>query len=301
MEMLPDLGTRQLQAVLAVAEERSFVAAAARLRLSQPALTRVVQRVEDVLGVALFERSTRRVALTVAGREFVAVAERVLNDLRIAGRSLRELAEEQRGQVILACIMSVAAGPLPKLLAEWRATRPGVELHLREGVHGDVVEAVRSGVADLGVTYLEALPEGVAGEALGEARFRAVLPPGHPLAEAPRVSLAALAAEPLISFPAEARTRRLLDGAAAAAGVALRHAATVTQFATMLALVRAGIGIAIVPAGAVPAESGLVLRDLAPPGLKRAIGIVTLTGRELAPPAAGLRELLRGLMRQMQE
>ncbi|MCO6414998.1 LysR family transcriptional regulator [Siccirubricoccus sp. KC 17139] len=301
MEMLPDLGARQLQAVLAVAEERSFVAAAARLRLSQPALTRLIQRVEDVLGVALFERSTRRVALTAAGREFVAVAERVLNDLRIAGRSLRELAGEQRGQVILACIMSVAAGPLPRLLAEWRATRPGVELHLREGVHGDVLEAVRSGVADLGITYLEALPEGLAGEALGEAAFRAVLPPGHSLAARPAVTLAELAAEPLISFPAEARTRRLLDGAAAAAGVALRHAATVTQFATMLALVRAGVGVAIVPTAAVPAESGLVLRDLAPPGLRRTIGIVTLAERELAPAAAGLRERLRGLMRQTQE
>lgn len=300
MERIPDLDMRQLQAVLAVAEQRSFVAAAALLRLSQPALTRMIQRVEDVLGVALFERSTRRVALTGAGREFVAVAERVLNDLRIAGRSLRELAEEQRGQVILACIMSVAAGPLPPLLAQWRATRPGVELHLREGVHGDVLEAVRSGVADLGITYLESLPEGLAAEPLGEAVFRAVLPRGHPLAALPSIPLAALAEEPLISFPAEARTRRLLDGAAAAAGVALRHAATVTQFATMLALVRAGVGVAIVPAGAVAGEAGVEMRELAPPGLRRAIGIVTLAERELAPAAAGLRGLLRGLMQKEQ-
>jgi DNA-binding transcriptional LysR family regulator len=301
MERIPDLGAKQLQAVLAVAGQGSFVAAAAVLRLSQPALTRMIQRVEDVLGVALFERSTRRVALTGAGREFVAVAERVLNDLRIAARSLRELAEEQRGQVILACIMSVAAGPLPRLLAAWRATRPGVELHLREGVHGDVLEAVRSGVADLGITYLEALPEGLAGEALGEAVFRAVLPPGHPLAAAPVVTLAALAAEPLVSFPAEARTRRMLDAAAAAAGLSLRHAATVTQFATMLALVRAGLGVAIVPAGAVAGAEGLAVRDLAPPGLTRAVGIVTLAERELAPAAAGLRVLLRELMRPTQE
>jgi DNA-binding transcriptional LysR family regulator len=128
-----------------------------------------------------------------------------------------------------------------------------------------------------------------------------VLPPGHRLAEAPQVTLAALAAEPLISFPAEARTRRMLDGAAAAAGLSLRHAATVTQFATMLALVRAGLGVAIVPAGAVAGAEGLTVRDLAPPGLRRTIGIVTLAERELAPAAAGLRMLLQRLMRPAQE
>ena len=301
MERVPDLGAKQLQAVLAVAEHGSFVAAAAVLRLSQPALTRLVQRIEDVLGVALFERTTRRVALTAAGREFVAVAERVLNDLRITARSLRELAEEQRGQVILACIMSVAAGPLPRILAAWRAERPGVELHLREGVHGAVLEDVRSGAADLGITYLEALPEGLAGETLGTEVFQAVLPPGHPLAVRTTVALAALAAEPLISFPAEARTRRILDGAAAAEGLALRHAVTVTQFGSMLALVRAGLGLAILPAGAAAGATGLAVLPLAPPGLRREIGIVTLPERVMTPAAAGLRRLLLGLMQESEE
>ncbi|MBL6456864.1 LysR family transcriptional regulator [Belnapia sp. T6] len=301
MERVPDLGARQLQAVLAVAEHGSFVAAAATLRLSQPALTRTIQRIEDVLGVALFERSTRHVALTAAGREFVAVAERVVNDLRITARSLRELAEEQRGQVILACIMSVAAGLLPRILGAWRTERPGVELHLREGVHGTVLEDVRSGAADLGITYLEALPEGLVGEALGTEVFLAVLPPGHALAARAELTLAELAAEPLISFPAEARTRRILDGAAAAEGLALRHAATVGQFGTMLALVRAGLGLAIVPAGAVVGASGLAVRSLAPPGLRREIGLVTLPERALSPAAAGLRGLLRGLMHNSQE
>jgi DNA-binding transcriptional LysR family regulator len=74
----PDVGTRQLEAVLALAEYGSFVAAAARLRISQPALTRSIKRLEAQLGVQLFERSTRRVQITAAGREFAAVAERML-------------------------------------------------------------------------------------------------------------------------------------------------------------------------------------------------------------------------------
>jgi DNA-binding transcriptional LysR family regulator len=75
---LPDLSARQLEAVLALAEYGSFVAAAARLGISQPALTRLLKRLEASLGVRLFERSTRRVQITAAGREFAAVAERML-------------------------------------------------------------------------------------------------------------------------------------------------------------------------------------------------------------------------------
>jgi DNA-binding transcriptional LysR family regulator len=292
---IPDLSARQLIAVLEVAGQGSFVAAAAVLKLSQPALTRSIQRVEDVLGVALFERTTRRVRLTAAGREFVAVAERVLNDLRITARSMRDLAEEQRGQVILSCIMSVANGLLPGLVAAWRAARPGVELHLREGVHGEVLEDVRSGAADLGITYLGDLPEGIAAIPLGKEVFRLVLPRGHRLAAQAEIALADLEGEALVSFPPEARTRRIVDGAAAAAGLTLRPAVTVTQFATMMGFVRAGVGMALVPAGAIAGFSaeGVEVRPLVRPVLVRDLGIVTLEERILAPAAAGFLAMLR--------
>ena len=131
---LPDLTTRQLVAVLAIAEYGSFVAAAALLKTSQPALARVVRRVEDVLGVLTFQRTTRRVRITSAGKEFIAIVERVLNDLRITARNMRELADQMRGQVIISSIMSVANGVLPRMIAEYRASRPGVEIQIREGV-----------------------------------------------------------------------------------------------------------------------------------------------------------------------
>src|ERR1700679_754519 len=121
---IPDLGSRQLLAVLAIADYGSFIAAAAFLKTSQPALTRTIKRIEDVLGVSLFERTTRRVQLTPAGREFIAVAERVLNDLRISVRSMRDLADQQRGQIIVATIESVANGFLPPLSSEAHPPRP---------------------------------------------------------------------------------------------------------------------------------------------------------------------------------
>lgn len=292
---VPDLSMRQLMAVLTVAEQGSFVAAAAVLKCSQPALTRIVRRVEDVLGAALFERTTRRVRLTATGRGFLPVAERLLNELRIAARSIRESASERHGRVALACIMSAAAGSLPTILAAWTAARPGVEVTLREGVHGTVLEEVRGGTADFGLTYVDDLPEDIAARPLGRERFVAIAPPGHALARREgSVALRELASERLISFPPDSRTRRIIDAAATKAGLSLRHAMTVTQFATMLRLVRAGAGLAIVPGSAVtgPGGEGLAALPLARPGLTRRVGLVALKSRELSPVAKGLLDVL---------
>ena len=187
---LPDLSARQLEAVLAVAEYGSFIAASARLRISQPALTRTIKRVETALGVRLFERNTRHVQITPAGREFVAVAERLLNDLGLAVRNLREVAEEQRGRLTLSSIMSVASGVLPLLLATYRADRPGIEIVVREGVHGSVLEDVRSGGADLGLSYVDDLPDAIEGIALQRETFSVVLPRRHRLAARRSLALA---------------------------------------------------------------------------------------------------------------
>jgi DNA-binding transcriptional LysR family regulator len=290
---VPDLTARQLHAVLAVAEYNSFIAAAAFLKTSQPALTRTIRRVEDVLGVRLFDRTTRRVAITAAGREFVAVAERMLNDLRISVGSMREIGAEQRGRIIVSSIMSVANGLFPTIVAKYRASRPGIEIVLREGVHGTVLEDVRSGAADLGVTYVDDVPDFVAAKRVSREVFEVILPRHHPLikkSKRPSVTLAELAAFPLVSLPHESRTRRIIDGAASAAGYTLQHVATVTQFATMMSFVRAGVGIAIVPSGAI---AGLLGKDLAvlalsKPRLSRDVGLIWLRDRELTPAARGL-------------
>jgi DNA-binding transcriptional LysR family regulator len=115
---VPDLSARELMAVVAVAEYGSFVAAAAFLETSQPAVTRAIKRAERTLGVMLFARSTRRVEITPAGREFVAVAERLLTDLQLAVRNMRDVSAEQRGQVVIStysafCLPGPAPHPCP--------------------------------------------------------------------------------------------------------------------------------------------------------------------------------------------
>jgi DNA-binding transcriptional LysR family regulator len=291
----PDLTSRQLQTILALAEYGSFIAAASLLKTSQPAVTRTVKHVEDVLGIKLFDRNTRSVQITDAGKEFAAVAARMLNDLRITLRSMRELSDQRRGQIIISSIMSVANGKLPGLVSAYRLDHPGIELHVRDGVHGTVIEDVRSGAADFGITYLDDLPDPFLSVRVGSEQFTVVLPRNHELAKKKSLSLSDLKGAPLVSLPSDSRTRRVIDGAASSVGLTLNHVVTVSQFATMLGFVRAGIGLAIAPRSGVSSFLGKELSAVPIRGrpLARDLGIVTLKEREPSPAASGLMSLIR--------
>ena len=286
---IPDLGSRELQALCTIAEYGSFMAAALTLNISQPALTRTVQRVEASLGVELFRRSTRRVEITPAGQEFIDLANRVLSDLSISYENMRSVAQEQRGRIIVSAAMSAAYTQMPRIVARYRESRPNIEIHLREGVHGAVVDDIRSGVADLGVTYLEFIADDFAVVELGREVFHVVMPKDHPLAGSDGIRIGDLADTPLVSMPKSSHMRKLFDGVASLAGIRFQHAITVHHFATAMACVRASVGITLVPGAAVPAAigAGLVSRPLVEPKLERPVGVLFLQHRSPTPLVSG--------------
>ena len=294
---IPDISARQLAAVLAVAENRSFVAAAAQLHISQPALTRVIRRVEDVLGVRLFERTTRTVRLTEAGREFTAVARRISTDLRLTVQSMRDLAEQKRGQVVISAIMSVANGILPEAIAAYRRDNPGIEIHVRDGIHGSVMDDVKSGAADFAISYLRDIPEGLIPMSLGPGSFDLVAHRSSEICTPGRTAVAfdELRDIPLVSMPTDSQTRRTLDATAALRGFALSHAVVVSQIPTVLSCVRAGVGVALVPSTALAADLGadLVRLSVHQPLMSVDIGIVRLSERGLSPAANGLLNVVQ--------
>lgn len=294
---VPDISAGQLAAVLAVAEYRSFIAASSALQTSQPALTRTIKRVEDVLGVRLFERSTRHVSLTQAGLEFVAVAQRITNDLRITATSMRELAEQNRGQVIVSSIMSVTNSKLPGIVAQYNEMYPGIEVHLRGGIHGVVNEDVRSGVADFGINYLQDTSSNLSSTRLGSEWFEVVAPPTHPIIQRYKgtVPFSALSEHRLISMPADSQTRRVLDATAVAHGVHLNHSVIVSHIPTLMSIVRAGTGLGVAPSSSAKCDlaQGLVVLKIADPTISLDIGLVTLRDRALSPAATGMMEMVR--------
>tara|TARA_R110000787_G_scaffold16622_46_gene51526 strand:- start:6197 stop:7123 length:927 start_codon:yes stop_codon:yes gene_type:complete len=290
-----DLGSRHLRALVAVWRYGNFAAAAADVGVSQPTLTRTVQRAEEILGASLFMRTTRRVTVTAAGREFLPLAERLLADIGVGLRNIRELAEVERGQIVIASLMSVAHGILPLALQKFAITFPNVEVRLQEGVQARVLEDVRSGAVDFGLGDISTVSGPLETEHLGEQDYRIVLPNGHRLLQKDSLSLDDLAGETLISMPAESAGRRLFDDALLMAGVALHSRVTVTQYSTAFELVARGLGIARAPSAILTGInfSGIASRHLSSPRMMQQLGIITRKDRSQAPAASAFLELLR--------
>ena len=290
----PDLSARDLAAVIAIADYKSFIAASALLKVSQPTLSRTVKRVEQVIGVPLFARTSRRVEITPAGREFVAVAERILNDLHLTLRNMGAVATEQRGQVIVSTFPIFAHRTLPEIVRRYRETRQHVEVHLREGRYPEVLEDVVSGVADFGITYVDTLPDEVQSVHLRSEPLTVVLPADHALAaRSPTIALPDLQGWPLVSLPRETHTRRLVDGAASKAGIGLRHAVTVPGFLDIINQAAAGVGVGIVPQGVLPdpLPPELASRLLTAPALSMEVQLITLRSRHMSPAARSFMAL----------
>jgi DNA-binding transcriptional LysR family regulator len=295
---IPDIRAKELLTIVTLAEYGSFVAAAAHLKTSQPALTRTVKRVERILGVTLFARNTRRVEITAAGREFVAVAERMLNDLQLTVRNMGDVTREQRGRVTISTYSAFSINPLPHIIRKYRETRPLIEVRVREGRQTDIVEDVRGGGADFGIGYVNNLPDLLESVQLGKEPLYVAVPISHPLGakKKPKIRLAELKDEALVSPPSDTYLRRLTDGAAAAAGFQLHYAVTVDRLVTVIHHVTAGVGIGILPKHCLPPfqwGEGFHAALLVEPTLTVAVGLIMLRGRYLTPAAAGMVALVK--------
>jgi len=242
----------QLRCFAAVAEELHFGRAAARLNMTQPPLSRQIQVLERVLDVQLLDRTSRSVRLTAAGRSFLPEALRILRLAETATHVTRQVAAGRAGVLKLGFTAASAYDFLPRLVIACRAAMPDVTLSLREMVTKDQIEAILSGQIDAGlirppVTH----PELDAERALAEPLV-AALPEDSPLADHAALRLDDLRDESFIGYaPHEASYfHDLLIGLFAGAGLQPRIVQRLTQIHSILALVRAGIGIALVPAAA---------------------------------------------------
>jgi len=292
-----DVGIKHIRAVNSVATYGSFTAAAADLGLTQSAVSRMVLQLEKQLGVQLFLRSTRNVVLTAPGREFTASTRRFIDDLNIQVENARALGGQIRGRLIISCLLSITHHVVPDAVLRYRKAHPGVEIHLREGLGSEVHEDVRSGLADFGIGNVTGLNQEIVGDDVVQESCFAVLPSKHRLRNKAVLTLRELKDEEFVSLPNGAGLRRQIDGVAAANGIALKHKTVVEQFGTLFDFVAADVGIAIVPASALPRRNppGVVVKKLVSPPLVRRIGILRLKSRAFTPAANGFLDIFRPL------
>ncbi|MFF3892695.1 LysR family transcriptional regulator [Streptomyces sp. NPDC001812] len=241
---------RQLRSFLVLAEECHFGRAAARLHVAQPALSQQVKQLERELGVTLFNRSTRRVELTEAGRHLTDYARTIVTEEERARIHLRELATGHAGRVSVGFIGTATYDVLPRVARTVRAKLPGITLDLRgEILTPRLVEGLLSGTFDLAVLRGMVSQENIRTTPLRSEPLVAVLPAHHRLADRPGIPLEALAGEPFVIHPSQSRSS-MYDRVLAAcqrAGFRPDPLIEIAETATLVVLVAAGHGVALVP------------------------------------------------------
>lgn len=255
----------QLRSFVTVAEELHFGRAAARLNMTQPPLSRQIQVLEHVVGAKLLERSSRSVSLTVAGRSFLPEARRILKLSDSAARLAQRIALGRAGSIKIGFTAATAYSFLPRLVKTCLADLPDIDLSLREMVSGDQLEALDTGQIDVGLLRKPFFRPECEAVRVATEPLVAALPEGHALLKHPKLPLDALNGQPFIMYsPFESRYfHDLLTGLFQEAAVQPAYIQTLSQIHSMLALVQAGLGLAIVPLAATNLNfGGVVFRPL---------------------------------------
>ncbi len=283
-----------LLAFRAVAELSNFRKAAEAVHISQPAFSRRIDKLEQALGVRLLDRTTRRVSLTAVGRDFSRKVEQLLDDLDHTLLGIRGVAATRMGEVAIAAVPSAVYYFLPQVIRRYHERYPKIRVKVFDASANEVLAAVVNGEADFGLNFIGAQESDVEFQPLLEERFVAACRRDHPLARKKQVTWADLSAHDFISVGKSSGNRLLLDQALA--GVAQRPQALyeAQHVTTLLGLVEAGLGVAAVPAMAMPGADHplLVSVPLTEPIVSRKVGLIRRQGRSLSPAAQQLYDLL---------
>ncbi|MEV8067177.1 MULTISPECIES: LysR family transcriptional regulator [unclassified Streptomyces] len=240
---------QQMRYAVALAETRNFTRAAERCSVVQSSLSHRIAGLERELGVKLFARSSRRVEPTSAGEAFLAAARECLAAADRAAVDAAEAAGVVRGRLAVGVIVTTAAVDVPELLQRYRARHPDVRVVLRSERSDRLVAAIRDG--DLDIAFLglpeDEPPSGVRTLVLDRDRHVLVVPAGHRLAGAGRVTLREIAGETFVDFVAGTPARAQSDRAFAAAGLARDVAYEAGLIELMTGLIARGLGVALLP------------------------------------------------------
>jgi len=289
-----NVNLKQLRSFVVVADEGSFVRAAAVLHISQPALSQCIRQLEDQIGSPLFHRTTRRVQLTALGLSFLPHARHLLRQFDGVISDLKDVVARKRGRVVVACLPSVAYRLMPRVVAANERLHPGVRITVRDTNMKGVVEAVTSGEADLGIGSLAPDRPELGSRVLARDGFNAVFPKHSPLARKRGVRWKDLADLPFVAMTNETGVRELVDMATEQSGIRLNIVAEVSNIATLFGMLEEGIGISALPGLVLPRDEHSFIRHarFADNLVERTIRVFWRAGIGLSPSAQALSDAM---------
>lgn len=281
---------KQLRAFIEVAEKQSFVAASQSLNMSQPALSQCIRQLEQHVGSPLFNRTTRQVRMTPLGAGFLPLVRDLLKRFDDLMSDVQSLVDRKHGNVIVACLPSVAARLMPKIISACDRLYPGLHITIRDSNMKGVSRMILSGEVDFGIAS-----GGAPDSRLGSAGFAwdkmyAVLPVSSPLARKRVLRWQDLTSETFISMSHETGVRDLVDRIMNDLNLKLNTVNEISNFATLSGLVEEGVGITAAPGLSLPRDNQSLIRrrPLIDPVVRRNIRLVWKRGQGFSPAAAAL-------------
>ncbi|EFU6354525.1 LysR family transcriptional regulator [Salmonella enterica] len=242
----------QLRFFLAVATELNFSRAAKRLNMTQPPLSRQIQLLEHQLGVELFDRTTRSVVLTAAGRRFFIEAQDLLQRAHVAMLNAQKMSQGNIGSVNISFVASAVYAFLPMVVARGKERYPHIDISLKEMTTGEQFEALRLRQSDIGLVRAPSALTGVSSEILVSEPFVLAVPRQHELATLSDITIAHLDKQPFIMYTLSAWQPfyELLTGMFRSNNIQPDYVQYIGSTLTILSLVNAGMGMAFVPESA---------------------------------------------------
>ena len=293
---LMNLSARQLQAFLEIGRLHSFARAAEQIHLSPSGMSMLVKELEDQVGARLFDRTTRAVTLTDAGRRLQPVAERIVNEVRALGAVIEGSEAAVRQRLEVAATPMISASLLPSVMQAFAQTHPEVRVNLADVDVGQVRRTVLEGEADLGLGFFVKQSVGLLRQPLCKFRLMRISP-GGPSGGGMRPSQpwSNLANVPLVSLPADNPIQGVIEKQLAATGRGHGERRRVNLIGTIIAMVRAGHGDAVIPSFVLDAclREGLAVAMLREPVASIDLYLVSQRGKQPTPAAMEFAEALK--------
>jgi LysR family carnitine catabolism transcriptional activator len=289
-----NVSLRQLRAFVTLAQSKSFAEAGELLHLSQPALSAAIKNMETAAGGKLFARTTRSLALSPEGRQFLPAARRLLADWDAAFDDLGRAFSLRQGRISVAAMPSFASNLLPEVLLTFQQRYPAINIEVEDVVMESVIDAVREGQVDLGISFEPEQLDGVDFTPLFCDRFIALVHSDSALAGRTRLNWKALVTEPLVAMNRGSWIRAATDRALAGAGVRPQRLLEANQLATIGSMVAAGLGAAVVPALCREQMErwGVLCKPIDSPAIERQVGVFTRRRHALSAASQAMLELL---------